>query len=216
MCPLIVNFAYIFRLVPGWRKDYSPLAMAFAGLAFAVGIFRHKLLHLRPVGRSQLVESMSDGMILVDEDQQVVDANPAALRILGKSESEVIGAQASEVLPVALSLSDTVRLGAGAPKDFSMEMDGRERCFELRVTDVGHGNGRCLGCLVVFHDVTERIETTRQLRQQERLAAIGRLAGGIAHDFNNLLASILLHAQLAERKACDQTDGVEDDLHVIV
>lgn len=216
LCPLMVNFAYVFRLIPGWTKDYSPLAMAFAGLAFAVGIFRHRLLHLRPVGRSQLVESMRDGMIVIDEDQQVVDVNPAALAMLGKGQNEVIGEQVSDVLPVALSLSDILPSGTAATEDLSVKMNGRERSYELRVTDIGEGNAGRIGSLIVLHDVTERIETTKQLRQQERLAAIGRLAGGIAHDFNNLLASILLHAQLAERKLHEEARGVDGDLDVIV
>ncbi len=60
--------------------------------------------------------------------------------------------------------------------------------------------GRVVQMIEYTLDITERKQMEEQLRQQERLAAVGQLAGGIAHDFNNLLATIILYAQMSLAK----------------
>ncbi len=217
LCAVVVNVAYVFRLIPGWRKDYSPLALAWAGLFFAVGIFRHRLLDLRPVGRNQLVESIRDAVIVVDTQHRIVDVNPAARGVLSNWDGGLIGEPVSDILPVASSALVSSPPGQPAQEEISIERDGETRYYELRLSDVADTRGRLMGRLLVLRDVTERRETMMQLRRQERLAAIGQLAGGVAHDFNNLLASIILHAQLAQKQQRnDRSGGVEENLRVIV
>lgn len=216
LCLLVVNAAYIFRLIPGWRKDYSPIALAFAGVFFAVGVLRYRLLDLRPVGRSQLVESMRDGVIVVGKRHRIVDVNPAARRILGDPEEDLLGKTLPDVLPAVAPLLASPPSGSAVHPDVLIDTGGEERHYEIRASDIADGHGQCIGRLIVLRDVTERIETRRQLRRQERLAAIGQLAGGVAHDFNNLLGSIMLNAQLAQQNGDDLSEVVEDSLDVIV
>ena len=213
---VVVNAVYVFRLIPGWRKDYSPLALAFAGLLFAASIFRDKLLDLRPIGRNQLVESMRDAVIVVDDQHRIVDANPAACSLIGGSEGEVIGEPVSDCLPLAGPILTSSRPGPEVREEVSIERDGEERDYELRVSEVTDHHREPRGRLIVLHDVTEHREAMRQLHQQERLAAIGQLASGIAHDFNNLLGSIMLNAQLVQHKVDDLSYEAEQSLKVIV
>ncbi|MBI4885713.1 MAG: PAS domain S-box protein [Acidobacteria bacterium] len=66
------------------------------------------------------------------------------------------------------------------------------------------------GAVVTFADVTEKIEMETQLRQAQKLEALGRLTGGVAHDFNNLLTAILGYARLLE-EALDAADPRRED-----
>ena len=60
LIPVVYNFIFVLRVFPGLSKDYSPLAFALTGLAFAMGIFRYRLLNLMPVARNVLVDTLSD------------------------------------------------------------------------------------------------------------------------------------------------------------
>jgi len=88
----------------------------------------------------------------------------------------------------------------GRPYDHEYRIvreDGDVRWIRERGYPVPGSSGEVQLMTGVCTDVTERKEMGAQLRQQERLAAVGQLAGGVAHDFNNILASITLYAQMS-------------------
>lgn len=70
-----------------------------------------------------------------------------------------------------------------------------------------HSGGAVIGAVVTFLDITERCRLEAQLRQAQKMDAIGRLAGGIAHDFNNLLMVITAYAELT-LEALSEDDAV--------
>ena len=89
--PILFNVVYVFRLVPGFSKDYSPLVYALSGVLFTVSIFRYGLLDVVPVARQTLFETMNDGILVLDRLERVVDVNAAAAAILGVDQDELIG-----------------------------------------------------------------------------------------------------------------------------
>ena len=83
--------------IPG--LDPTPFAFTLSGLLLFVGLFRFRLLDLMPVARATLVESLLDGVLVVDARGRIVDLNPAAWRLLGDAEraGAYIGRDAREV-----------------------------------------------------------------------------------------------------------------------
>src|SRR5204863_2123148 len=77
--------------------DPTPLAFALTGLVYAAGLFRRGLFDLVPVARHALIESMADGVLVLDAHDRVIDVNPSARALLGLATAP-IGEPAPRVL----------------------------------------------------------------------------------------------------------------------
>ncbi len=171
LLPLLGNAVYTFRLIPGLTKDFSPIAYTFAGLCFVIDIYRHQLLDLMPVARSTLFDWMSDGVIVVDSRQRIVDANPAAVAFIGQDRSTIIGSQAVDR---ACFWKEENLPGAGQETvlEVSSQRDERKQFHEVRILSLANKQGIANGYLVNIHENTHDKEL---LEQVEKLARIDPL-----------------------------------------
>jgi PAS domain S-box-containing protein len=144
--------------------------------------------------------------VFITENGRVIDVNDQGLKLLGFERSEVIGREVTDfVSPEARQLvADNIREQRELVYQHRMlRKDGSS--FEAEAqAKMMHTAGRRLRMTAV-RDITERLQNERrqrnleeQLRQTQKLEALGTLAGGIAHDFNNILTAILGNLQLTE------------------
>jgi PAS domain-containing protein len=85
LVPFISNAITIFT---DTNIDLTPFAFMVTGLAFTWGLLRYQLLNLSPIARNVVIDSMSDGMIVLDLQDRIIDLNPAAQKTLRRSPSE--------------------------------------------------------------------------------------------------------------------------------
>jgi len=142
-----------------------------------------------------LVTNAPYGICSCDSTGKILDANPAFLELLGlSSPDEVIGQHIFSLYADNeqwFDLADYLR-SSDPFQGLTAEWKRKTGTTVVRVSGRAVSNGRKDG--VVFEmfaeDVTERRVLEQQLRQSQKMEAVGRLAGGIAHDFNNLLMVI--------------------------
>ena len=142
----------------------------------------------------QIVNTVPEGVLLLDSDGRVVLANPIAEREL----SVLAGAQVGDILtglgdhPLAQVLTPPPTEGLWH------EVKAGAQTFEIIARPMGN-DLEPEDWVLVVNDVTQEREVRERLQRQERLAAVGQLAAGIAHDFNNIMAVIVLYAQMTKR-----------------
>ncbi len=152
-----------------------------------------------------IFEAASDGFLLWDANERVVDANPALLRLYGYTREQVVGHGYAAHLPadyVAERLSFVRRALAGetvAVETIALRPDGSRFEIDLRVMPFRHRGQP--HALAIVRDISARREHEAQLRQAQKMEAIGQLTGGIAHDFNNILTSVIGWLVMGQERA---------------
>ena len=157
-----------------------------------------------------LVESSADAIVAMRLDGLVESWNAGAERIYGYRREEAIGCHVGElILPpyrrpeLAAALEDLRRSGSLSLEVVHMRRDGSEFPVEATVSVMTDAAGAPAGMSLIARDVTERHALEEQLRQAQKMEAVGQLAGGIAHDFNNLLTVIAGYGELARARVGD-------------
>lgn len=192
LVPWGANVLYLSGVTGVW--DPTNVGIVFSGAIIAVAIFRHQLLDVVPaareVARDEIIDSMTEAVIVVDRRDHVVDLNPAAEPIIGQSASEAVGEPLDAVLPSAADVATPLDGDAPHGAELTRTVDGDERTYDVRISPLRRGFGTITGRLVTLRDVTERNERERRIeRQRQLLAVINRvLRHDIRNDMNLLLA----------------------------
>ena len=199
LVPWTGNLLYLSGAFPGF--DFTPVAFTVSGALFTLAIYRYRLFGLVPVAREMVIDSLDDGVLVLDAQRRIVDLNAAAERYTGVSASS-FGRPVEEVVAWwNEAVTETRATAEGAPAVVRVEPG--PRYFEIKVSAVRDSQRRFVGWLVTIHDISnrrrneaERYAFERRVQEQQKSESLMVLAGGVAHDFNNLLAGILGNADL--------------------
>ena len=192
----------------GLRKDGTEFPAEASISKFEAGGENILTVRLRDVTERQIAErgllelaaiinSSEDAIVAESFDGEIKTWNEGAEKMYGYSKAEAIGRPADMLaLPervdeVAANIA-RARNGEGFRLETQrMRKDGCVISVSLSVSPIKDSNGTVVGVSTIARDITDRKKLEEQLRQSQKMEAIGRLAGGIAHDFNNLLSIIV-------------------------
>jgi two-component system, cell cycle sensor histidine kinase and response regulator CckA len=151
-----------------------------------------------------IFENSLDGIVIFEGGGLCVEANVAAATLVGVPRDELIGRRLWDFCQQGFEEEwDYLRgSGSGRGQFWVHQTNGTRRrvdyCFTANILPGQH--------LAMLRDITEQQDLEEELRQSQKMEAIGRLAGGVAHDFNNILGIISGYAELLELNAQHQAE----------
>ena len=146
------------------QRDTAAITAAVGNLLIAGGLFRFRIFNLVPIARGKVFEAMTEPVVILDNQNNVVDINFSMLSLLGKSAVEVIGAQAKDVFadfPIPIKQYLHVSY---ARADATFELGGLTIHYELTVWPLYNAKKEITGRVYISHDVTATKELEKDLR----------------------------------------------------
>jgi len=161
-----------------------------------------------------IVDSSQDAIIGKNLDGIITQWNKGAEQIYGYSAAEMIGRSISVLCPPDRpdeipGILERIRHGERVEYFESVRTtkDGKRLNMSISVSPIYDTDGRIVGASAIARNITAQKKIEDQLRQSQKMEAVGRLAGGVAHDFNNLLGIVTACAELLRGRV--DTSGLE-------
>jgi diguanylate cyclase (GGDEF)-like protein/PAS domain S-box-containing protein len=163
--PFTANLLFNTGLSPIAGLDMTPASFSMATLLMAWGLLRYRLFDLVPIARATLIERMQDGVIVLDARNRILDLNPLAQKIIGKSIKQSLGRPVESVFEDFKDMLSAIdQAPDGERLEFPYIFSGEQHYYDLQVSRIDDGKGQLVGRLITMHDITQRKSIEQQLR----------------------------------------------------
>ncbi len=159
--PMISNILYVLNISPVPNMDFTPLAFAVSGVAFAWALFHYGMLDLTPIANDVVVHNLRDAVFILDGRGRVVNLNPSGVRLIDRPSTDVVGHTLETLLGQRTDLLDLYQRSIVAPEDevvteIVLYRSEAPRYFEVRLSTLRDRREALIGRLLTLRDVTER------------------------------------------------------------
>lgn len=172
--PLATDVLYVIGISPISHYNFTPITFSVAAVFVAIALFWFRLFSIRPLAYDLIIENMSDGILILDNENLVVDINPAAQELLGMTSKQAIGESVETLLIKWPGLVERFLDVSSLQTTINIQQEERTEYFDIRISPVINKSGLQTGRAVTIRDVTERMAL---LQKVEHLATTDTLTG---------------------------------------
>ncbi len=207
LIPWMGNATYVSKLVLNWGgapiPDITPFLFIVGGVLVLWGTLRYQLMDIVPIARDTIISNMRNGVVVLDTRGHIIDLNPQAEKIIGYSESEVVGKRATTYLPLWTDLVQTLEKGTEGQGEQALTIEGEMRYFGWRLSPLNERENTLIGWVLVFRDSTSQKQAQAALeasnerlraeitRREQLISELDAFAHTVAHDLKNPLSIII-------------------------
>jgi diguanylate cyclase (GGDEF)-like protein/PAS domain S-box-containing protein len=194
LVPWIGNAIYVFDINPWPGLELTPIGFIFSGLILAWNLFRYQMLDLAPIALSVLFENISDGVIVLDNHNRVVDLNPIAREWIGVDQ-KIIGRPVIEVLPMKEITSKFLEANQ-VHSQFEIKHNDERRFFDVKISPLRNNRNQVQGRIAWLHDIThERAMLNTEQRRARQLETLNIITLSALNepDLSTMLQNLAVH-----------------------
>lgn len=202
--PWLANIFFV--VVRGSDIDYTPIAFLITGAAVAWGIFKVGLVEIAPIIRKRVIDEMQEGMLVLDEQNRILEANPAVLRMMGVQD-DVLGKPIEDVMARWPELLVQFQGEEYAQAEITLPIEGQEtRYFQVSLSPLHNRKGLQTGQLIMAHEITQQKQTEMSLTKAKEAAEAANRAKStflatMSHELRTPLAAIIGYSELIQEKS---------------
>ena len=165
LIPWVTTLITWLNLVPVTQHEITPLTFAISNSVVAWALFRYRLFDLAPIANETLLETMEDGVVVMDPEMRIAEINLAAQRILNLSLDKVFGKPFAREMPALAAIEPALKSSTNGVQELLLRVGDEDRGFEARVSMIYDNRGQVNGSLVILRDITDRKLTEQKLHQ---------------------------------------------------
>ena len=224
--PVVVNILGTFKIIP-MSIYVTPITFTITIICCAIAIFKFQFLNVTPIALQKIVDRISDGYVVLDDNNVITDFNKTFLDIFKLSSEDIRSKNFIRFLQqrkiseqVVEKISKSIKKANSTEKTVSFEQQfvKIKKYFRIEIAPINSDNNS-LGTLFLLKDITqhkEDMETIKNnqdiLMERERLAGLGQLIGGIAHNLKTPIMSIAGATQGLENLIKEYDESIDDPL----
>mgnify|MGYP004545670417 FL=1 len=224
--PLVVNILGTFKIIP-MSIYVTPITFTVTIICCAIAILKFQFLGVTPIALQKIVDRISDGYVVLDENKTITDFNKTFLDIFRLKAEDIRSKNFIKLLQSKnVNRQAIVKIDKSIEKanetettvSFEQHFSEIKKYFKIEITPINSDN-TSLGTLFLFKDITqhkEDMETIKNnqdvLMERERLAGLGQLIGGIAHNLKTPIMSIAGATQGLENLIKEYDESIDDPL----
>ena len=201
--PLVINIIGLFGVE--MSIYITPISFTTTVVFFSIAILKFNFLNVTPIALQTVVDRMSDGYIVLNENNTIIDFNKTFLNMVKLSDSKLRGKEFFSLFGNNTNFKidndlfkEYLKKSQTTSKTFSIQLEipDVDKYFNIEISGI-ESHGSILGALILFKDISQHIhdlkiinDNQETLMERERLASLGQLIGGIAHNLKTPIMSI--------------------------